>query len=72
LSQLLEEAYARIAQLPQDEQDSIASRILDEIDDDAEWDRQFAASQDMLSALAKRALADRDAGKTRPLDPDKL
>jgi hypothetical protein len=72
MTRLLKQAYDRIAQLPEDEQDSIASRILDEIEDDAQWDRQFAASQEVLSELAKRALSDRRSGKTEPLDPDRL
>lgn len=40
--------------------------------DDAQWDAQFAQSQDVLSALAERALRNHDAGLTDELDPDNL
>lgn len=40
--------------------------------DEAEWDRQFAGSLDVLQKLADKALADHRAGKTFILDPDTL
>ena len=64
MTQLLEQAYARTAQLPEPEQDTIASLILEEIEDEAEWNRKFAASGDALSRLAQKALAEHRAGKT--------
>lgn len=72
MTQLLEQAYARTAQLPEPDQDSIASLILEEIEDEEEWNRKFAASGDALSRLAQKALAEHRAGKTLPLDPDTL
>lgn len=72
MTQLMEQAYARIAQLPAPEQDSIASLILEELEDEAQWNRKFAASSDVLSRLAQKALAEHRAGKTLPLDPDTL
>lgn len=38
--------------------------------DDALWDEQFAASQDVLSKLAEKALAKYHAGLTEEFDPD--
>ncbi len=72
MTQLLEKAYARLAQLPEPEQDTIAALILEEIEDEEKWSRQFAASPDLLSRLAQKALAEHRAGKTLPLDPDTL
>ena len=43
---------------------AIASLILEEIEDEAEWNRKFAASGDALSRLAQKALAEHRAGKT--------
>ena len=40
--------------------------------DEQQWDEQFAASQDVLATLAAEALADFNAGRTEPLDPDRL
>ncbi|MBC7870644.1 MAG: hypothetical protein H7Y09_07370 [Chitinophagaceae bacterium] len=38
--------------------------------DDALWDEQFAASQDVLDKLAANALAKYQAGMTEEFDPD--
>jgi hypothetical protein len=40
--------------------------------DEAEWDKQFAGSLDVLQQLADKALADHRAGKTFILDPETL
>lgn len=72
MTQLMEKAFARIAQLPDQDQDQIASLILDELEDEEEWTRQFADSSDLLADLANKALAEHRAGKTLPLDPGTL
>jgi hypothetical protein len=72
MTQLLEKAYARIAQLPEPEQDRIASLILEELDSEDLWNQKFAASAEALSRLAQQALAEYRAGKTLPLDPNTL
>jgi hypothetical protein len=38
--------------------------------DDALWDAQFAASQDILDLLAEEARAEHSAGLTEEFDPD--
>ena len=38
--------------------------------DEALWDEQFAASQDVLEALGREALAEYEAGLTDDFDPD--
>jgi hypothetical protein len=72
MTQLLEKAYERIAQLPEPEQDRIASLIIEELDSEDQWSQKFTASADVLSRLAQKALAEHRAGKTLPLDPDTL
>lgn len=72
VTQTLEAALAELAKLPAEEQDRVARWLLEELRDEEQWDRQFAASQDALSKLAAEALADHAAGRTTPLDPDKL
>ena len=72
MTQLLEKAYSRIAQLPVSEQECIASIILDELDDQARWTEQFAHSHDLLAKLALEALEEHKAGLTLPLDPKTL
>ncbi len=50
------------------------ARLMDALEELAEqqWTASFAASQDALAQLASKALADFDAGRTEPLDPDQL
>ncbi|MBD1879013.1 MULTISPECIES: hypothetical protein [unclassified Coleofasciculus] len=72
MTKLLEQAIARVMQLPETEQDAIAAFILEELEDEACWDRAFSQSQDMLAKLAAEALAEDRAGKTQELDPETL
>ena len=72
MTRALDAAIAKLAGLPPEEQDRIASWLLDELEDGGLWARQFASSQDALSKLAAEARADRAAGRATELDPDKL
>ncbi len=72
VTQVLEAALAELAKLPPEEQDRIGRWLLEELRDEEQWDRQFGGSQHALSKLAAEALADRAAGRTAPLDLDKL
>jgi predicted amidophosphoribosyltransferase len=65
MTKLLEQAIAKVMQLPETEQDAIAAFILEELEDEARWDRAFSQSQDMLAKLAAEALAEDQAGKTK-------
>jgi hypothetical protein len=64
----LENALIKLAELSETEQESIATLILAEIEDEKRWDEQFSQSQDQLVQLADEALADFKQGKTRPLN----
>ena len=72
MTRTLEAAIAKLATLPTEEQDRVASWLLDELRDDKNWTRQFDSSRDALSKLATEARADRAAGRTTDLDLDKL
>jgi len=72
MTRVLDDALAKISALPPEEQDRIARWLLDELEDEERWDRQFSTSQDALSKLAEEARADRAAGRTTELDPDRL
>jgi hypothetical protein len=63
MTQLLEEAIAKVQQLPAPDQDVIAQLILDELEDEQRWDQAFARSQAALSRLAAKVRIDIDAGK---------
>lgn len=72
MTQALDEAIAKLATLPPDEQDRVARWLLDELSDEEHWARQFRTSQDALSKLAAEARIDHAAGRTTLLDPEKL
>jgi hypothetical protein len=65
MTKLLEEAFTKVSQLPEKEQDAVASLVLEELASEAKWDELFASSQDTLEALAQEALAEYGAGETK-------
>ena len=69
---LLEKAIEELAKLPENQQESMAQWILDELEDEARWDRAFVESLPQLEKLGKKALEDYRAGRTRDLNPDDL
>ena len=72
MTQLPEQAFTKASQLSSEEQDTIASLILREIEADQRWEDAFARSQDALSQLADEALAEHRAGRTKRLNVDEL
>jgi hypothetical protein len=72
MTELLEEAIAKLKNLPPNEQDAIAAIILEELEDERRWDETFARSSGILAKLAAEAMAEYRAGKTQELDPDTL
>jgi len=67
MTTLLGKALERVGALPQEEQDAIASQILDSLADEEAWKKRFAAKRDRLRQLAQEALNEDDRGETRPL-----
>jgi hypothetical protein len=65
---LLEKALQRIEALSREEQDAMASQILDSLDDEEAWSRQFRNNPEVLRSLAQEALEEHRRGETRPLD----
>jgi hypothetical protein len=65
---LLEEALRRIESLSREEQDAIASQIMETLDDEEAWARTFRERQALLRSLAREALEEHRRGETRPLD----
>lgn len=74
MSQLMEQAIQKARQLPESEQEALASIMLQEIESERRWDELFARpeSADLLSRMADQALADARAGRAKPLNPDEL
>jgi hypothetical protein len=72
MTALLEQALAEVHRLPPDQQDAIATLILEELADEAAWNRAFAQSADVLARLAHKARAEKRAGTVKPLGFDDL
>jgi hypothetical protein len=72
MTKLLEKAFAEAAKLPDDDQDALAEAVLAELASERRWDELFASSSELLSELAEEALSEHRAGRTKPLDPDRL
>ena len=72
MSKLLEQAFAKIAELPESDQDSIATWLLEELESETRWEKLLSESQDVLGRLADEALAEHAGGRTKELDPGKL
>jgi hypothetical protein len=72
MTELLERALAELAKLPERDQNAIAAIILEAIEDERRWEESSAPSADVLERLADEARAELRAGRTLPLDPDRL
>ena len=65
---LLEEALRRVQSLSPEEQDAIASQIIETLEDEEAWARRFRENPALLRSLAREALEEHRRGETRPLD----
>lgn len=72
MTHALDAVITKLASLPPEEQDRVASWLRDELRDEEHWTNQFKGSQNALSKLAAEARAELAAGRTTTLDPDKL
>lgn len=77
VSVLFREPLLKLSRLPDDEQDAIARNMIEAIEsieaaDAQRWEAAFARSVETLDKMADEALAEYRAGRTDPLDPDKL
>lgn len=72
MTELLKEAFAKVARLPDHEQDAFERWLLDELESERRWSRAFETAQDRLAELAREALEDELSGRTEPLAPHGL
>ncbi len=74
MTRLLQEAFERIANLPQEEQNRFAQFLLATLESDQRWAELFARpeSEDLLEHLADETLAAHRAGRTRPVHIEEL
>jgi hypothetical protein len=67
MSSLLEKAIEKVAALPPDEQDAIASQILASLADEDGWKKRFTEKRDVIHRMAREALREDEQGETLPL-----
>lgn len=72
MTALLEQALAELHKLPPDQQDAIATLILEELTDEEKWNRAFDQSQDVLTRLADKARREKREGKVKPIGFNEL
>jgi hypothetical protein len=73
MGKLLERAIEEAHKLSDDEQEAIGSWLLAEIESERRWDELFSRPpSEALELMAEEALRDHQAGRTLPLDPDRL
>ena len=68
MTRLLEDAFRKVGKLSDDEQNGIASQILETLKDEEAWGKTLRKNPAKLRRLAEKALDEHRRGKTRPLD----
>lgn len=72
MTQLLQQALDAVQKLAPQQQDAIASLILDELEDEVQWDQAFERSETKLAKLAEKVRADIAAGRVHDQGIDEL
>ena len=67
MTESLEKAFTEAAKLPATEQEALAAFLLEELASEKKWEKQFAGSQDELANLAREAISEFKAGKTKSM-----
>lgn len=69
MTELLQQVIAQIKQLPAEQQDAIASRLMAELKDEQRWTQKFQSTTDeqwdSLANIVRQEIAN---GETDPLD----
>lgn len=58
MTDLLQQVFDRMSELPTTEQNALASWLLEELESEKRWDRLFSTSSDALGKMADEALAE--------------
>ena len=74
MNQLLQKAFNKAAELPQEEQAKFARFLLAELESERRWAELFARpeSEDVLKRLADEALMEHRSGRTQRLEMEDL
>ena len=74
MTELLQQAFDKAAELPEERQDTFARFLLAELESERRWDELFGRpeSDQLLERLTTEALEAHRAGITKPLDLEDL
>ena len=72
MTPLLEQALVAVRDLPESEQNTIASLIMAELSDEGQWEKQFDMTQQQLGNWAEKVRADIQAGRIHRSGIDEL
>jgi hypothetical protein len=72
MTALLQEAFEKASNLPDDVQESIARELLREIESESRWDETLANSQSVLDQLTAKAMREYREGRTEEKGFDEL
>ena len=68
MTKLLDKAFQEASKLPEMTQNALAKWLMEEMEDEKEWEAAFAETEDILERLADNALLSDKHGKTNTLD----
>ena len=68
MTKLLEKAFEEASRLPEEDQDTFAEMLLNDLASEERWTAAFAKSQDKLAFLAKEALTEFEQGRTKLIE----
>ena len=72
MTPLLKKVLDEVYKLGPEEQDAIAAVILEELENERQWQEAFAESQDKLAQLARKVRTDIKAGRIKNMGIDEL
>lgn len=72
VTKTLEKAFAEASKLSAKEQDELGAWLLSEFESERKWEELFRRSPEALARLREAGLAEKRAGYTEELDPEKL
>lgn len=68
MTTLMKKLIDQLQKLPEEEQDSVAAFLLEEVNTERRWDELFDNSQEELSRMADEAIEEFERGETKPLE----
>jgi len=63
----LQEAFRQASALPEEQKETLAAIVIEEIAAEKRWQKAFASSQDALAKMAEEALEEHRRGETEDL-----